>query len=713
MSASALALSRALADRRGEARSLVAIGEFHVRLGQQERALDYYERALSLNRRLGDRVGEANTLYKIGQAYRISGRRREALGELNRALSLSRSIDDPRTEADALYLLARVKYEEGGLDESLAHIEDVLRIVESMRYKIGSDALRASYFASIHKYYELYVDLLMQLHRLRPRDGYAALALQASERARARGLLESLTGAHVDIRQGVEPALLERERSLQQSLSAKAAYQMRVLSSNRYPGGDDEGAKEVRRLMAEYQEVQARIREQSPRYASLTEPQPLNSKEIQAELRDGETLLLEYALGEERSYLWAVTADSLDSYELPGRATIEEAARTVYGLLTARPPGAGESFAAYQEQVAAADERYWKEASALSRMLLGPVSGQLGTKRLLIVSDGALQYIPFQALPAPAASENNGDHAPLILDHEIVSLPSASVLEMLRRKGADRRPAAKDVAVLADPVFEADDPRVTSPETARPAPAVESYPHVPRLIGAHWEAEAILSLSPAGKSQAILGFAASREAVMNSELSDYKIIHFATHGLINNTEPELSGMVLSLFDKQGRPQNGFLTLSDINNLKLSADLVVLSACQTGFGKDLKGEGLIGLTRGFMYAGADNVVASLWKVDDMATADLMARFYRGMLADGLTPAAALREAQIEMWRHKRWRAPYFWAAFTIQGGGHLDGPVQPRGTKFASYSYVAMLPIGISLIWVVRLRRRSRMRKFGV
>lgn len=163
-----------------------------------------------------------------------------------------------------------------------------------------------------------------------------------------------------------------------------------------------------------------------------------------------------------------------------------------------------------------------------------------------------------------------------------------------------------------------------------------------------------------------LDFNANRVTATSSDLGQYRIVHFATHGLLNSEHPELSGIVLSLVDEQGRPQDGFLRLREIYNLNLPAELVVLSACRTGLGKEIKGEGLVGLTRGFMYAGAARVVASLWKVQDDATAELMKRFYLGMLKDGMRPAAALRSAQVEMWKQKRWRSPYYWAAFVLQG-----------------------------------------------
>ncbi len=321
-------------------------------------------------------------------------------------------------------------------------------------------------------------------------------------------------------------------------------------------------------------------------------------------------------------------------------------------------------------------------------MALGPVARQLGDKRLLIAGEGALQYIPFAALPSPSEpgrseSQQRELPVPLMVDHEIVSLPSASALAALRRETIARTPAPKAVALLADPVFELDDPRLSlevakvtahreRPATAEVGGALrdasirgDGYA-LPRLLSSGQEAKAIMSLAPAGAALIATGFDASRAKAMSPELSQYRIVHFATHGLLNDEHPELSGIVLSLVDQNGRPQNGFLRLHDIYNLNLPAELVVLSACDTGLGKDVKGEGLVGLARGFMYAGAARVVASLWKVDDEATAVLMTHFYRLMLEDGKPPAAALRDAQIAIWKQQRWTAPYYWAAFVLQG-----------------------------------------------
>jgi len=187
-----------------------------------------------------------------------------------------------------------------------------------------------------------------------------------------------------------------------------------------------------------------------------------------------------------------------------------------------------------------------------------------------------------------------------------------------------------------------------------------------RLRFSRQEAEEIARLAGDKRNLKALDFSANRATATDARLGDYRIVHFATHGLINNQNPDLSGIVLSLVDQKGQPQNGFLRLYDIYNLKLNADLVVLSACQTALGKEIKGEGLVGLTRGFMYAGSPRVVASFWRIDDRATADIMRRFYESMLKDGKSPAAALRAAQVSMLSEKRWQSPHYWAAFTLQG-----------------------------------------------
>jgi CHAT domain-containing protein/Flp pilus assembly protein TadD len=718
----ALAISREIKDRYVEEATLQHLGVVYENLSQHEKAKDYYEQALAITREIKYRYGEGFALHNLGNVYLKLSQHEKARAYYEQALAIRREIKDSGEEAETLLRVAFLERDRGNLSDARKLIESALAIIENLRASYTNRDLRAAYFATAQNSYEFYIDLLMRLHEQDPSAGHDAIALQASERARARMLLETLAEAGADIRQGVDPQLVTRERSLQQQLNDKAKQQVNFLGRQHTAEQAIALAREIEALTGEYQQVQARITRSSPRYAALTQPVPLGLKEIQQQILDQDSLLLEYSLAEERSFLWAVTPTSITSHVLPKQAEIETDARRVYELLTARnhhPPG--ETPEQRAKRVNEAEAEYEKAAAALSQMLLGPVATQLGTKRLIIVSEGALQYLPFAALPAPGGDAAKGRHGetetrgrgdvmseeasdrrvtvsprprvsfvPLIAKHEIVTLPSASVLAVLRRELLGRTSAPKSVAVLADPVFRSDDPRladtreggkaavgsevVGSPrrEVAASQTDVERSAKESGVMGfkrlrfSRQEAEAITALAPGEKSLKATDFAANRATATGSELSRYRVLHFATHGLLNSQHPELSGIVLSLVDERGHPQDGFLRLHEIYNLKLGADLVVLSACQTALGKEIKGEGLVGLTRGFMYAGAPRVVASLWNVDDRATAELMKRFYQGMFKEGLRPADALRAAQTSLRREKGWGAPYYWAGFTLQG-----------------------------------------------
>ena len=660
-----LALRRAANDRRGEALTVLGIGIVYSELGENQKALEYYNQSLSLSQAEGNRNGEATTLDYIGLVYSKLGESQKALEYYSQSLPMSRAVGDRPQEALTLSNIASAKRNQGNLTEALTHIEAALKIIESLRTKIVSPELRTSYFATVQDYYQFYIDLLMQLRKTNPKSGYDTKAFEASERSRARSLLELLQEANADIRQGVAPELLQKERSLQQQLDALEKRRIEVLNRpNHTPAQQAELEQQRQILLTQYQDIQTQIRTTSPRYAALTQPQPLTLAQIQQQILDDQTILLQYSLGKDRSYLWAVTKTSITSYELPKAADIETIAKNFRTAVTA--PSSRDN----PNQVAQAND-------AISQIILQPVAAQLGQKRLLIVGDGVLNYLPFAALSLPGKSGENRN-PPLIVDHEIVLLPSASTLGILRQNYNDRQPPNRTLAILADPVFSANDERVKNSSSATTQQAVESAnPGLSRSRGdnnaqfnrlkfTRKEAQIIQGLVPANSITQSFDFAASRAAATGSNLSEYKIIHFATHGLANSTHPELSGIILSLIDENGNALNGFLRLTDIFNLKLAADLVVLSACQTGLGQNIQGEGMVGLTRGFMYAGAKRVVVSLWSVDDEGTAALMSSFYQGMLQKGLTPAAALRAAQLEMWKQEKWKSPYYWAAFTLQG-----------------------------------------------
>jgi CHAT domain-containing protein/Tfp pilus assembly protein PilF len=588
--------------------------------------------------------------------------------------------------ADSLAGLASIRRRQGRLEEAAQFYAQALDAFEAQTARLGGSAdIRADFRAKRGSYRES-IDVLLA-------QGKPQAAFEVLERSRARILLEILASAHVDIRRGVSPELLKEERSLQADIKAKSERHVHLLSEKQSDEQIKAVEKEITTLTAEYQDVEAQIRSSSPAYAALTQPQPLSAKEIQQKLLDADTVLLEYSLEEQRSHVFVVSASSLEAFPLPKRAVIEAASRRVYELLTARNRRPkGEKPAERAARIARADSQFPEAAAQLSRMVLGPAAGTLANKRLLIVSDGALNYVPFAALPIEAPGQAP---APLVARHEIVNLPSASVLAVMRRERQGRPVAGKTVAVVADPVFSSGDVRVKQSRAAdaQDADATRSTAelqavhsawltrsaadlgwkrthrgevYLPRLPGTRREANAIVTMAATGKIFEALDFQANRATATSAELENYRIVHFATHALLNSKHPELSGLVLSLVNERGRSQSGFLGLEDIYNLNLPAELVVLSACETALGKDVAGEGMVGLTRGFMYAGASRVVASLWNINDQATAEQMRHFYRAMLGQGMRPAAALRTAQLKVRQDPRWNSPYFWAAFQIQG-----------------------------------------------
>lgn len=663
-------LYQELGNRSELARVYRHLSSVYWTFDEPQKAVELKKKSVSIYRELGERIDEGILLSEIGLLYSSMNQPLQALDALNQSLIVTKATRDCFGEADTLYQIARIETEENKLTEAIEKMEASIKITEDLRISVFSQNLRTSFFSMRRDRYEFYIYLLMRLHKSNPSAGYDAKALHASERSRARSLLELLVEAKADLRSNVNTELLQQESIISKQIDKLEKRQIELLNSQHTPGQATALETEIFQLYQKYEEIKAEIKETNPGYAAITQPRPLTLSEIQSNLLDDNTLLLEYSLGEERSYLWAVTKTSINSYELPKQVDIEKAIQRFQQeeLVPIRMRSA--------QSVLAVD--------TLSQILLQPIAKQLGNKRLVIVADGSLQTIPFSALVIPKESQNQNVFTPLIAHNEIVNLPSASTLAVLRNQIKARQVAPKTIAVLADPVFSKKDGRLkhhTANSNNGTIPSLENIPitqvelkdslrdariNLTRLLGTRAEAEAIMALVPDTERTQFLDFQANKSSATNPDLAQYRIIHFATHGILNTVRPELSGVVMSLVDEQGTPQNGFLRLRDIFNLNLPAELVVLSACQTGQGQEVKGEGIIGLTRGFMYAGAARVLVSLWKVDDQATAELMKRFYRGMFQDNLTPAAALRQAQVEMSQIPQWSSPYYWAAFVLQG-----------------------------------------------
>ncbi|HEY3056498.1 MAG TPA: CHAT domain-containing tetratricopeptide repeat protein [Thermoanaerobaculia bacterium] len=654
----ALVIYRSIGDPRREAVARTCIGRIHARRGEYDQAFAEYDRALPIARAAAYRWGEAFTLKHLGDIWANCGSPLRAMDYYNEALAGFESMGREIWEASTLVAMAEAYDAAGDIGAARTTVDRGLEKIEHLQANVTSQELKATYLSSVRHGYELSIDVLMRLHLSDRTKGFDKAALHVSERARARSFLDQIRESGAGARRGADAALLRRQRELRQTLTAKVEQQARQREGSPRSGASDAASTDVASLTDELEEIERKIRASNPHYAAATD-RLLHADEIQ-KLLDPETLLLEYTLGEKRSFLWVVSQTMVASYVLPPRNAIEPPARRLIELLAERPT-------AVRTKVSID-----RAARELTGMLLLPAAERLSAKRLVIVSDGILHYIPFAALPLWTHTTT-----PLITRYEVVSVPSASSLAALREQLATRSSPSKELAVLADPVFRRNDARVAAhfnaPDGVLKRAAASKHrdagvnaASLPRLPYTRREAKAILELVPPRARKEAFDFAASRATAMDGSLAQYRVVHFATHGFFNTAHPELSGIVLSLVDARGRDQDGFLLTSDVMGMTLTADLVVLSGCRTALGREVYSEGLTGLSRAFLFAGAARVVASLWKVDDAATAELMTQFYRRLFLQKASPSAALRGAQMELRKQERWASPYYWAGFVMQG-----------------------------------------------
>ncbi len=519
------------------------LGLVCARRGDEVEAEHFLERALALNRKLApENPYIVLALNDLGNVESGRGELAKAEQHYREALAIEeKQAPGSAEQAETLVGLAGIMHRKKDLESAAQLFEHGLTVFENHTARLGGlEESRSGFRSKYAGYYRDYINLLIEQKK-------PEAAFQVAERSRARTLLEMLSAAHADIRKGGDPALLEREHSLQELITAKSNRHVQLLNTRHTQEQLAAIDNELQDLFTQLKDIEGQIRLNSPSYAALTQPQPLSAREVQQQLLDDNTLLLEYSLGESRSYVFAVSADSLSAYELPKRSAIEATARRVYDILVARSHiKKGETDIQRMHRAHQAEAQYSEASAALSSMILGPVAPLLEGKRLLIVSDGILQYVPFTALPFPGTK---AEPAPLIANHQIVNLPSASVLQVLRRESAQRARPTQAIAVLADPVFRPGDERVKRLRgTKAPSDEIGGKAQVdlrsatdigmdgsfPRLFYTRQEAESILKEAPVGKSMKAIDFQASRATATNPELAQYRIVHFATHGLLNS-----------------------------------------------------------------------------------------------------------------------------------------------------------------------------------
>jgi CHAT domain-containing protein len=597
-------------------------------------------------------------------------------------------------------------------EQAVANYRESLATIETLRQgSLRADESRTTFLATIKDVFDesgsayAAMALLANTAAGAPLSGksleYAGEAFRINEQSRARSLLDMLSETNAAITEGVPAELLKRKQEnfdRQQDIAdILTGINISTEEMKKKPAELD---AELEKLQAEYEEIENQIRTASPRYATLTANKPMTLAEVQQNVLDDQTVLVEYALQTDESYLFAVSKGAVSLFKLPARANVDKLAtdlraqlipaklqRRIVGIDVAEA-NRGFGIASSAPEDAAP---FVAASNALYKAVLEPAAGVLGEKRLMVVADGALNYVPFEVLLKSADAGDFSSLGYLIKTNEVVYAPSASVVGAIKQQRT--KATGRSMLIIADPVFNSNDARAkkgTTPAAgdaevrglgiqasltdvagtttpAAPGAAMEGLP-LARLNGTRLEADQIskLAKSSGGQADVWLDLDANEDNVVTRDMSKYRIIHVATHGLLNAERPQFTGVVLSLVGN--KTHDGFVRTDEVFNLRLGSPLVMLSACETGLGKEKRGEGVMGLTRAFMYAGAPTVGVSLWSVADKSTADLMTDFYKRLLTAGdtTTSSSALRGAQLAMIAGKKYSAPFFWAPFVLVG-----------------------------------------------
>jgi CHAT domain-containing protein/tetratricopeptide (TPR) repeat protein len=553
---------------------------------------------------------------KIGNAQREQGDLAASLATLTQARDEMQAVGYfPQHEWPVHMSLGQTLRALGRNQEALASYRRAIALVEEMRtHSIPNERSRAAMSANTHELFEQTIDLMFAM-------GKREEALHMAEASHARAFLAMLAESRIDLRAGISPALRKREDGLLERINeAEKRLQHRDLPA----AGRRAAQAELNAAESDLENVRVDIRAENPRFADLQYAQPLDAPGIRKALPDARTAVVEYTLGPARSFAWAVTKTGMLALTLPRQSEIDRLV-SAYRSEIARPVSSL-TLAAGQAELRQAGDRLY---AAVFR----PIEPALaGIRRIIVIPDGALYFIPFDALPDARGGR--------LLDRFGVSYtPSATSLGEIRRpSGAPLR----TLLAVGDPTYAPDRGLPPLPYTRK-------------------EVMELARLFPKADRTVLVGDEASEQKFESLPLDRYGLIHIAAHGIFNEQYPSRSGIALAASPRE----DGVLQVGEIVHLRLSARVVTLSACNTALGKLVTGEGMLGLTRAFLYAGASRVAVSLWNVDDGSTAELMKGFYEN-LNRGLAPAEALRQAKLRMLRQgdALWRNPHFWAAFTL-------------------------------------------------
>jgi CHAT domain-containing protein/tetratricopeptide (TPR) repeat protein len=685
--AAALPILESTKDQRGIAYVLHNQGDLALLRGKPTEAIPLYNRSRELKRAIGDRYGDAITAERIAAALRASGKPKDALVAYSSALSLHREIGNRSGELMTIAGMARTHRDLGDSVSSRLYFQQALELAERDRGSITHEDLRTSYFTTVQDLFSEYIDFLCSRFEATRDQGFLEEAFVMNERSRARQLLDALVTSASSASENParppkpSPEWLLSERRLRSKLRASAQRLQRLHSVNGDPAEQRSARARFERLMDDWADHHATISHAegirsglnaSTAIPSVGSPGTTDLLDVlRAQVLDEDTSLIEFRIGPKWSFAWRLSRGEIAFTRLPPEATIAQSARRYLKAIRAREPSPEDTdFTTRQLRIRKVDATLDTAAQELSWLLLADISRDIKAKRLVLIPDGILTHVPFSALPQPYNPVQ-----PMVEKWELTRVPSGQVLAALLTLRSRSR-TSNLVTVLADPVFDVDDVRLqTKLPIAQSELAASSMPQfspvtvpLPRLRFTREEARRIESASKQ-PVQVYSGFDANRDTLTNGVLENSRVLHFATHAWVDERSPAASGIAFSNFRMNGELRDGTLRLFEIYDLSVTADLVVLSGCRTAGGEYLRGEGVDGLVRAFLHAGAPRVVATLWDVQDASTAEFMGHFYRFYLGEQLPAAAALRKAQFLVRHTEHMSHPYYWAGFVLEGDWH--------------------------------------------
>ncbi|HSR67050.1 MAG TPA: CHAT domain-containing protein [Acidobacteriota bacterium] len=635
--------------------TLDRLGTAYRELGRFQEALETYRESIGLSRARGRNRDEAHTTLNLCHLFESWGRLAQAEDHCDQAEQAFETIGDPTATSHVAFLRSRIRRKQDLLEEALDFARQAVEDVNRQRERFASAALRVSLIVSRGNYYRHYVDLLMTLHSQRADEGYDKLALAADQESKAQGLSDALLEDPPS-----DPQIAGRLRALRDRINALQWTRVMLDESD---SAQAERLSEVDRQLREVRQEVDRIEYQVRRKSGLESDQErLSIHRIQSEFLDAETAMLVFALGNDQLYAWGLSSNAFRSALVPQHERILRLAEEYRRLLE-------------RSYARSSRERLRIVEEDLSEMLLTPLASFLDWRRVVIVAEGPLSTIPFSTLLLPVETAPAAQRSRLGDEHELISLPSIAVLPALRVRNTRAGRPSYDLVLFTDPVVNPADKRLrgkqpagarldSDPWQASSLAEIESLPRFHLMPQAGFESDAITSLAGEKSTLPFIGFDATRANALRF-LSDSRIVHFTAHGFFTE-QPELSALVLSLFHSDGRLSPGFLWSLELQDLDVRADLVVLASCGSAWGSNVPREGVLGLGRAFLHAGAKSTLVSLWRVDDEATMELIREFYRQLWIEGKGPSEALRLAQRHLRSQNKWRAPAFWAGFVLQG-----------------------------------------------